>query len=382
MKRNGWFSTTKYKILPTCGTDKKDESTDKPILCTLPETKTRDGLRPEIQGLRAIAIVSVLCFHIFFVISGYLMIMIMLGRKDNLTLSGTATFYFRRIKRIVPIYVFVIALTLISCYLLISDFEFGQVATEAVPSLLFYSNFPFVHKTSYFDLKSRYQFFLHTWSLSCELQFYLFVPLLMLIIGILTNIHFCLTLLFIFTLSIASFYRQVISTSNAKHMTLDARVWQFLFGFFAHFVYQSNFLDWTSKPNQSTCCRLFCWLRNKTPTILLILLLLFPITNLMEGQLQRLLVVFLTALIIAIKQNDSILSSDMLVNLGDVSYSVYLIHWPIFIMHRRLDSDSYDNGKDANHIGCVIKQQSGWLEANQRHFDVVQNSKERNSVFK
>ncbi|KAI6177802.1 Acyl-transf-3 domain-containing protein [Aphelenchoides bicaudatus] len=158
----------------------------------LEKTKTgNDGLRPEIQGLRAIAIVAVLLFHMwsnyfpvsylgvdcFFVISGYLMIMLM-SRKKELTFTDSTLFYYRRVKRIVPTYLFVVVLTLIACYTLISEFEFDQIVSEATSSLFFYSNFPFVHKFNYFDNKSKYKFFLHTWSLSCELQFYLFVPLL------------------------------------------------------------------------------------------------------------------------------------------------------------------------------------------------------------
>ncbi|KAI6177723.1 Acyl-transf-3 domain-containing protein [Aphelenchoides bicaudatus] len=199
------FQGINYQLLPESPENERLFSKDKQHS---PSQPTRDGLRPEIQGLRAIAIVAVLLFHMwpknvivgylgvdcFFVISGYLMIMLM-SRKNELTLNASILFYYRRIKRIVPTYLFVITLTLLSCYFLISEFEFDSLVSKATSSLFFYSNFPF---------KSKYQFLLHTWSLSCELQFYLFVPLLMLIIGILTNVHFCLTLLFILMLSISS----------------------------------------------------------------------------------------------------------------------------------------------------------------------------------
>jgi peptidoglycan/LPS O-acetylase OafA/YrhL len=105
-------------------------------------------------------------------------------------------------------------------------------------------------------------------------------------------------------------------------MTLDGRVWQFLFGFLAHFVYKTKLLDWTNnKEGQLISYRLVIWIRNSMPVFLLVLLLTFPIINVMEQQIQRFLVIFLTALIIAIRQKNSILSWDTLVNLGDVSYS-------------------------------------------------------------
>lgn len=53
-----------------------------------------------------------------------------------------------------PVYAFVIVIILGSCYLLISEFEFGQVASEAIPALFLYSNFPSVHVTEYFDVVS------------------------------------------------------------------------------------------------------------------------------------------------------------------------------------------------------------------------------------
>ncbi|KAI6171263.1 hypothetical protein M3Y97_01051500 [Aphelenchoides bicaudatus] len=274
----------------------------------------------------------------------------LLSRKQILTSADSIHFYYRRIKRIVPIYVFIVLIALIACYFLISRFEFDSIVSDAISSLFFYSNFPFVHKTEYFDMKSKYQFFLHTWSLSCELQFYLFVPLLILIINKLTNKNFFFTLLFVSSLCVLSFCRQVFSTSNAKHMTLDGRIWQFMFGFLAHFVYKSKLLDWTIKSEQNVCCKLFCWIRNLTPIALLVWLLTFPVIDLMERQVQRALVVLFTALIISIRQDNSVLSGDTLVNLGDVSYSVYLVHWPIFTMHRFLEPNLYENVNNVDHI--------------------------------
>jgi peptidoglycan/LPS O-acetylase OafA/YrhL len=81
----------------------------------------------------------------------------LLSRKSELTLKDSTNFYYRRIKRIVPLYVFIITLTIIASYNLITDYDVGQIFFESIPALLFYSNLPFVHKTGYFDMVRFYQ---------------------------------------------------------------------------------------------------------------------------------------------------------------------------------------------------------------------------------
>lgn len=76
----------------------------------------------------------------------------LLSREPELTPSESVKFYYKRIRRIMPVYVFVILITLVSCYLLISEFDFGQVVSEAIPALFLYSDFPSVHATEYFDV--------------------------------------------------------------------------------------------------------------------------------------------------------------------------------------------------------------------------------------
>ncbi|KAI6212586.1 Acyl-transf-3 domain-containing protein [Aphelenchoides besseyi] len=87
---------------------------------------------------------------IFFVISGYLMSMI-LTRHEQLTWNHVLDFYYRRIKRIIPTYLFVISAILFACLLLIVPFQYNQIIKEAIPSLLFYSNDPIDTKVHYFD---------------------------------------------------------------------------------------------------------------------------------------------------------------------------------------------------------------------------------------
>jgi peptidoglycan/LPS O-acetylase OafA/YrhL len=76
----------------------------------------------------------------------------LLSRNPELTFKDSINFYYRRIKRIVPIYIFCVTITIIACYNSITEYDFGQVFSEAIPALFFYSNLPFVHETGYFDV--------------------------------------------------------------------------------------------------------------------------------------------------------------------------------------------------------------------------------------
>jgi peptidoglycan/LPS O-acetylase OafA/YrhL len=136
-------------------------------------------------------------------------------------------------------------------------------------------------------------------------------------------------------------------------MILDGRIWQFLLGFLAHFAYNAKLIDWNiSNGNKnSRVMRILVEIRNAAPIVLLFLTLTFDILDVMDHQIQRLVVVVLTALIVSIRNtNQTLLSSDILVHFGDVSYSTYLAHYPIFIMDRYLDNELYSGNKETGHI--------------------------------
>ncbi len=148
--------------------------------------------RPDIDGLRAIAVLSVVSFHafpallkggfvgvdIFFVISGFLITKIIL---DNLAkdIFSFADFYARRIRRIFP----ALILVLITCYtlgwfMLLGD-EYKQLGKHIAAGAGFIANFAFWRETGYFDNIAETKPFLHLWSLGIEEQFYIVWPLLL-----------------------------------------------------------------------------------------------------------------------------------------------------------------------------------------------------------
>lgn len=149
--------------------------------------------RPEIDGLRAIAIVLVLVYHgglalfpsgfvgvdVFFVISGFLITSIIHHSLANNTFS-LLTFYKRRLWRLQPVYVSLIFFTLVMSLCLFLPEDLMQYVRSARKASLFISNLYFKSTTTgYFAPDSHQLPLLHTWSLSIEWQCYLFLPLLM-----------------------------------------------------------------------------------------------------------------------------------------------------------------------------------------------------------
>lgn len=148
--------------------------------------------RADIDGLRAIAILSVVGFHafpqwikggfigvdIFFVISGFLISSIIFGNLEKNTFSFTE-FYIRRIQRIFPALILVLVTSYVfGWYLLLPD-EFMQLGKHIAGGAGFISNLVLWSEADYFDTASNAKPLLHLWSLGVEEQFYIFWPVLL-----------------------------------------------------------------------------------------------------------------------------------------------------------------------------------------------------------
>ncbi len=148
--------------------------------------------RPDIDGLRAIAVLSVLVFHafpgrlpsgfigvdIFFVISGYLISSIILRELKDGRFSFS-TFYARRIRRIVPALVLVLASTALVAWFLLLPHELEAFGRHVVAGAGFVSNLLLWRESGYFDAAAEQKPLLHLWSLGIEEQFYIAWPLLL-----------------------------------------------------------------------------------------------------------------------------------------------------------------------------------------------------------
>jgi peptidoglycan/LPS O-acetylase OafA/YrhL len=153
------------------------------------------GYRPDIDGLRAVAVTGVVIFHahvfglsggfvgvdVFFVISGFLITRILLEEHAREGRISLVAFYERRVRRLLPAFYAMLAATGIAVAFLYAPVAFENFATSALAALFFASNFYFWQTAGYFSEEAEIAPLLHTWSLAVEEQFYLMWPLVLIV---------------------------------------------------------------------------------------------------------------------------------------------------------------------------------------------------------
>lgn len=200
--------------------------------------------RADIDGLRAIAVLSVVIFHlgvpgfgggyvgvdVFFVISGYLITSIIKHKYEQRSFK-LSDFYFRRIKRLIPPLIATIAATLVGAAFIMTPYDMTGFSRSAVAALFSLSNFVFYLESGYWDTASEFKPLLHTWSLGVEEQFYIFWPALILgLMGIRRFVPFgvSLALISVFGAALCIWYTGV--DQSAAFYLLPFRVFQFAIG--------------------------------------------------------------------------------------------------------------------------------------------------------
>jgi peptidoglycan/LPS O-acetylase OafA/YrhL len=153
------------------------------------------GYRPDIDGLRAVAVTGVVVFHahvfglsggfvgvdVFFVISGFLITRILLEEHAREGRISLVAFYERRVRRLLPAFYAMLAATGIAVAFLYAPVAFENFATSALAALVFASNIYFWQTSGYFSEEAEIAPLLHTWSLAVEEQFYLMWPLVLIV---------------------------------------------------------------------------------------------------------------------------------------------------------------------------------------------------------
>lgn len=203
--------------------------------------------REEIDGIRALAVMSVVTFHafpnllpggfsgvdIFFVISGYLITGVILNRlQNNNFIFGK--FYINRIRRIFPALILVYIANLLIGWCFLRSDELKQLGEHVFYGSIFLSNFTLISERGYFDISSESKPLLHLWSLSVEEQFYIFFPMLLWVAWKIAkatrDIYTKLTVM-LMSVWIASFCFNIASTGGDSLATsLISRAMYFLLG--------------------------------------------------------------------------------------------------------------------------------------------------------
>lgn len=296
--------------------------------------------RAHLDGIRAIAVLAVMIFHteigflpggylgvdIFLVISGYLIASIILSGVDegNFRLSG---FYLRRLKRIVPALVLVIAVSIsVSFFLLLPD-DLVDFTNSALSAGLFVSNFYFLESSDYFDTESSLKPLLHTWSLSVEMQFYAVMPLIVFALyTIKARVSICAVLIlsfFVFSLVFGTHH------PDASFYMMFTRLWQFLMGSFVFLI---------EKENRKLPAGPVGELLGLAGLVLVGFSFLYYDDTTPAPDETSLAATVGAALLIYAGQSSRILGQLLmarpLIFIGLISYSSYLWHYPIFVFSR------------------------------------------------
>lgn len=179
--------------------------------------------RPDIDGLRALAVVAVLLFHakigcpggyvgvdIFFVISGYLISQIIFKKLDE-NRFHFGDFYLRRIDRILPASIVAGCVTVLAGYVILLPPDYSELGQSAAAQALHVSNYFFWSVSGYFDHSAGTKPLLHTWSLGVEMQFYLIFPIFVFAINWFAPRHLpkILGLCFLLSLSLSECFQDL-----------------------------------------------------------------------------------------------------------------------------------------------------------------------------
>lgn len=297
--------------------------------------------RPDIDGLRAIAVLSVVGFHafphfikggfigvdIFFVISGFLISTILFENLENNTFSFS-TFYKKRIKRIFPALILVLAFCLTLGWFALFPVEYKELGKHVSGGAGFISNFLLWKEAGYFDLSAESKPMLHLWSLGIEEQFYILWPLLIWL-GWKLRFNLMGITIFIVLLSFVFNIKGISSDAVATFYSPQTRFWELLSGSLLAYVLLFKAKNFHSSSKGPA-------LKNAASIIGLAIIALcaftFKKTILFPGFWALLPVLGAVLMIIAGREslmNRLVLSHPAMIWVGLISYPLYLWHWPL-----------------------------------------------------
>lgn len=296
------------------------------------------GYRPEIDGLRAIAVLAVVLYHfglpglsggfvgvdIFFVLSGFLIGGILWSELIETGRIRLGAFYLRRIRRLAPAYFAMAAVSFIVAWVVLLPFEFRAFGKALIAATVYLSNVHFYREAGYFDIGAEDKVLLHTWSLAVEEQFYIVLPFALLLL-IRWRRALPTLLAGAAILSLLACVRLTATSPTAAFYLFPFRAWELLAGVLLAIAGQQRGLRWGVHPVLS-------WAG--LGLVLAGIVLITPGAG-FPG-VQALVPVIGTVLILANGRDanpvNRALSHPAPVFIGVISYSFYLWHWPVLTL--------------------------------------------------
>ena len=304
--------------------------------------------RQDLDGLRAIAVFSVILYHaevqvfkggfvgvdVFFVISGFLISRLIFEEIEAGTFN-LIEFYKRRARRILPLLFFVLVISQIVFFIVLTPYELKSFYQSTFWALLISSNFYFWRTADYFETSSSLLPLLHTWTIGVEEQFYLLYPIFLLTVFRLNKKLSSYSLLILFISSFALCTVLGNLAPKANYYLLPTRAWEFVLGCLgAKISLEKNLNTWPKQIREAL---------SMIGLLLIVVSVLLMNKSYIFPGFYTLLPTIGTVLIILFATKATfvswLLSNKYLAGFGTISYSLYLWHQPIFAFFRNLNNE-------------------------------------------
>ena len=281
--------------------------------------------------LRGLSVILVLLYHldislfrngflgvdIFFIISGYLISRSLIFEKKYNGYINIKYYLLKRFFRIFPTLVFVLTLSFIVCLFLLRPDHFQSFTKSNLTSFFGISNFYYMLEFSnYFNTGAAFQPLLHTWSLSAELQFYLLIPILIIFLSTNRQIFFLIILFIISFICFVFFYDKSLSFYFTPF-----RFWEFILGILINFLPR---------------------IKNKNYVSISLTIIFFLLFLNIPGYYLHFLVSISAVLFVISNQIKENILTLPFSYLGKISYSLFLIHWPVIVIFNYYYIQNYD----------------------------------------
>jgi len=344
------------------------------VMNRVSETQLSGKYRPDIDGLRAIAVFGVVGFHafpnliaggfvgvdVFFVISGYLITDI-IRNKLRLGTFSIAEFYSRRIRRIFPALLFVLLICMAFGWFVLTNDELKRLALHVAAGSGFLSNILLWQESGYFDVAAEVKPLLHLWSLGIEEQFYIVWPSI-LWFAWRYRLNFNYLLIFFVAISFLMNKSEISLDTIATFYSPQTRFWELLSGGMLSQI-TSKSIDFdvilsTFKlrvrpetlvvSSKSKCDAAFL---NSTAAIglLVVLAAYFKLNKYIAFPGVWAVIPVVGAMLVIFSGpnawvNKTILANKFMVWIGVISFPLYLVHWPIISFSRIILGDRISSG--------------------------------------